>query len=194
MRTRGHRLVRAKAPGVHIRATGVAPKALFLVRPEKPVPPTGPAGKILPRSGATGGAGLSGSRGETGNHEIAGKIAVMTLAALPHNHVNAVKSMTWRRQPWRIARLLGDAYGYGIKLIAVVPERTLDGGTPPTRDIPPSHAERVRWAGSARRPHDGNKRDSGRSAGGCGRSDRPMRSSRRASAQRWECAKRSFLH
>ena len=46
--------------------------------------------------GGTSGADLSGSRGETGNHNHAGKIVVMTLAARPRNHEKAVKSMTWR--------------------------------------------------------------------------------------------------
>jgi hypothetical protein len=47
--------------------------------------------------GAPRGAQSGSSRGETGKDEEAGKIAVMTLAALPRNPVNAVKSMTWRR-------------------------------------------------------------------------------------------------
>jgi hypothetical protein len=33
--------------------------------------------------GGTGGVGLSGRRGEIGNHKVAGKIGVMTMAALP---------------------------------------------------------------------------------------------------------------
>src|SRR5208282_5790975 len=85
-----------------------------------------------------GGVGLSGHWGEIGNHKVAGKIGVTTMAALPRNHENAVKSRTWRRfslpstlqrsarrtanlskecrrghlffaQPRRIACLLGDA-------------------------------------------------------------------------------------
>ena len=88
--------------------------------------------------GGTGGVGLSAHRGEIGNHKVAGKIGVTTMAALPRNHENAVKSRTWRRfslpstlqrsarrtanlskecrrgqlffaQPRRIACLLGDA-------------------------------------------------------------------------------------
>ena len=47
--------------------------------------------------GGTGGVGLSGRRGEIGNHKVAGKIGVTTMAALPRNHENAVKSRTWRR-------------------------------------------------------------------------------------------------
>jgi hypothetical protein len=46
--------------------------------------------------GGTGGVGLSGHRGEIGNHKVAGKIGVTTMAALPRNHENAVKSRTWR--------------------------------------------------------------------------------------------------
>ena len=46
--------------------------------------------------GGTSGADLSGSRGETGNHNHAGKIVVMTLAARPRNHENVVKSRAWR--------------------------------------------------------------------------------------------------
>ena len=45
----------------------------------------------------TGGVGLSGRRGEIGNHKVAGKIVVMTLAARPRNHENAAKSRAWRR-------------------------------------------------------------------------------------------------
>jgi hypothetical protein len=35
----------------------------------------------------TGGVGLSGRRGEIGNHKVAGKIGVTTMAALPRNHL-----------------------------------------------------------------------------------------------------------
>src|SRR5208282_4277835 len=35
--------------------------------------------------GGTGGVGLSGHRGEIGNHKVAGKIGVTTMAALPRN-------------------------------------------------------------------------------------------------------------
>jgi hypothetical protein len=46
---------------------------------------------------APGEVGLSGRRSEIGNHKVAGKMGVMTLAARPRNPVNAVKSRTWRR-------------------------------------------------------------------------------------------------
>ena len=109
-----------------------------------------------------GGAGqaLSGSRGESGNHEVAGKIGVITLAALPRNPVNAVKSRAWRRfslptmlqrsarrtvnlskdcrrrhlffaRPLLSARLLGDARRPSVPLRATVPGRPPDWGTPP---------------------------------------------------------------
>ena len=45
--------------------------------------------------GGTGSVGLS-HRGEIGNHKVAGKIGVTTMAALPRNHEKAVKSRTWR--------------------------------------------------------------------------------------------------
>jgi hypothetical protein len=41
------------------------------------------------------GADLSGSRGETGNHNHAGKIIVMTLAAGPRNQIKPVRSRPW---------------------------------------------------------------------------------------------------
>src|SRR5271170_2793128 len=37
--------------------------------------------------GGTGGVGLSGRRGEIGNHKVAGKIGVTTMAALPRNQI-----------------------------------------------------------------------------------------------------------
>jgi hypothetical protein len=54
-------------------------------------------GPTLLATGWRAGQALSGSRGKSGNHEVAGKIGVITLAALPRNPINAVKSMTWRR-------------------------------------------------------------------------------------------------
>jgi hypothetical protein len=62
----------------------------------------GPATSLSKNTGlfgqeAPGEVGLSGRRGEIGNHEVAGKSGVITLAALPRNPVNAVKSRTWRR-------------------------------------------------------------------------------------------------
>jgi hypothetical protein len=61
----------------------------------------GPATSLSKNTGlfgqeAPGEVGLSGRRAEIGNHEVAGKSGVMTLAALPRNHENAVKSKTWR--------------------------------------------------------------------------------------------------
>ena len=105
--------------------------------------------------GDTGWLGLSGRRDEIENHKVAGKIGVMTMAALPPNPVTPPSRWLWRRfhslhvdegkenrEPARrsvVERMyfsadrspFGDALRHGVQLIAAIPERPLDGGTPP---------------------------------------------------------------
>ena len=47
--------------------------------------------------GGTGGVGLSGHRGEIGNHKVAGKIGVTTMAALPRNQRLSQKPLAFGR-------------------------------------------------------------------------------------------------
>ena len=75
---------REKPRRVQTQSTGVALETCSFSAVKKSVPHACPAGRI--RSAV--GQALSGSRGETGNHEVAGKSAVMTLAARPRNHEN----------------------------------------------------------------------------------------------------------